>query len=163
MKETTEEDYRLAISVEERKCCLTYSELSTTKENRQDYPNKELLTNKFTADDTGDANKEIILSTPKQTQLFPSESSKIVKTEINRYRQFFIFISNNKKIAWQSWEGINKHSTAVHHKKFERNQEKCYSLDRSHSKSWFSMWGSFGCKVCQWHGKRNAGYQRMVQ
>jgi hypothetical protein len=99
MKETTEEDYRLAISVEERKCCLTYSELSTTKENRQDYPNKELLTNKFTADDTGDANKEIILSTPKQTQLFPSESSKIVKTEINRYRQFFIFISNNKKIA----------------------------------------------------------------
>jgi hypothetical protein len=72
---TTEEDYRFALSVEERKCCVTYSELSTSKEYRQDYPNKELLTSKFTADDTGDSNKAILLSPPKQTQLFPSESS----------------------------------------------------------------------------------------
>ena len=41
---TTEEDYRFAISVEERKFCVTYSEMSTSKDNRQDYPNKELLT-----------------------------------------------------------------------------------------------------------------------
>ncbi len=53
---------------------------------------------------------------------------------------------------------INKHSTTVYHKKFERNQEKYHSVDRSHSKSWFGMWGSFGCKVCQWHRNGNAGY-----
>jgi hypothetical protein len=29
----TEEDYRLAASVEMRKCCVTFSELSTSKEN----------------------------------------------------------------------------------------------------------------------------------
>jgi hypothetical protein len=39
--------------------------MSTSKGNRQDYPNKELLAREFTADDTGDANKTILLSTPK--------------------------------------------------------------------------------------------------
>jgi hypothetical protein len=57
----TEEDYRFALSVEERKCCVTYSEMSTLKDNRQDYTNKELLTGEFTADDTGDANKAVLL------------------------------------------------------------------------------------------------------
>ncbi len=32
----TEEDYRLAVSLEERKCAVTFSELSTSKENRED-------------------------------------------------------------------------------------------------------------------------------
>jgi hypothetical protein len=62
---TTEEDYRFALSIEEGKCCVNYSEMSTSKDYRQYYPNKELLTSKFTADDTGDANKAILLSTPK--------------------------------------------------------------------------------------------------
>jgi hypothetical protein len=78
---TTEEDNRFAISVEERKCCVIYSEMSTSKNNREDYSNKELLTGKFTADDNGDANKANLLSTTNQTQLFPSESFKIVGTE----------------------------------------------------------------------------------
>jgi hypothetical protein len=39
----TEEDCRFALSVEERKCCVTYSEMSTFKDNRQDYPNEEVL------------------------------------------------------------------------------------------------------------------------
>jgi hypothetical protein len=43
-----------------------------------------LLTSEFTADDTGDANKAILLSTPKQTLLSKVESSKIVKTEITK-------------------------------------------------------------------------------
>jgi hypothetical protein len=62
---TTEEDYRFALSVEERKYCLTYSEMSMFKDNRQDYPNKEVLTSKFTPDDTEDTNKAILHSTPK--------------------------------------------------------------------------------------------------
>ena len=64
-KGTTEEDYRFALAVEERKCCVTYSEMSTFKDNRQDYPNKEILTSEFRPDDTDDANNAILLSTPK--------------------------------------------------------------------------------------------------
>jgi hypothetical protein len=96
---TTEEDYRFALLVEERKCCVSYSQMSTSKDNRQDYPNEELLTDKFIADDTGDANKAILLSTLKRTQLFPSESSKIVRTEINRYKDNSLYLSpTNKKL-----------------------------------------------------------------
>ena len=65
-EETTEEDYRFGLTVEERKFCVTYSEMSTFKDNRQDYPNEEVLTSKFTLDDTDDANKAILHSTPKQ-------------------------------------------------------------------------------------------------
>jgi hypothetical protein len=43
----------LHYSVEERKCCVTFSEMSTFKDDRQDYQNKEMLTSKFTPDDTG--------------------------------------------------------------------------------------------------------------
>ncbi len=64
-EETTEEDYRFALAVEERKCCVTYSEMSTFKDNRQDYPNKEMLKSEFRPDDTDDANNAICLSTPK--------------------------------------------------------------------------------------------------
>jgi hypothetical protein len=67
---TTEEDYRLALSVEERKYCATYSDMLTFKDNRQDYPNKEVLTSKFTPEDTEDANKAILHSTPTQNQIF---------------------------------------------------------------------------------------------
>jgi hypothetical protein len=38
---TTEEDYRFAIAVEERRCCITYSEMSTFKDNRQDTQTKK--------------------------------------------------------------------------------------------------------------------------
>jgi hypothetical protein len=57
---TTEEDYRFPLAVEETKCCLTYSEMSTFKEDRQDYPNEEILTSEFRADDTDDANNPIL-------------------------------------------------------------------------------------------------------
>jgi hypothetical protein len=101
---TTEEDYRFALSVEERKCCVTYSEMSTFKDNRQDYPNKEVLTSKYTPDDTEDANKAILYSTPKRTQLFPSESSKIVRTEINRYKDNTLDLSPTTKKLHYSLE-----------------------------------------------------------
>ncbi len=52
--------------------------MSTFKDDRQDYPNKEMLTSEFRPDDTDDTNNAILLSTLKRTQLFPSESSKIV-------------------------------------------------------------------------------------
>jgi hypothetical protein len=83
---TNEEDYRFDLAVEERKCCVTYSEMSTFKDDRQDYPNKEMLTTEFRPDDTDDAHISNCLSTPTRTQLFPSESSKIVRTEIIRYK-----------------------------------------------------------------------------
>jgi hypothetical protein len=69
---TTKEDYRFALSVEERKCCVTYSEMTSFKDNRQDYPNEQDLRSKYTHDDTEDANTPILHSTPTQTQLFPS-------------------------------------------------------------------------------------------
>jgi hypothetical protein len=64
---TTEEDYRFALAVEERKCCVTYSQMSTFKDHTQYYPNKEMLTSEFRPDDTDDANNANLLSTPKQT------------------------------------------------------------------------------------------------
>jgi hypothetical protein len=67
--------------------------MSTFKDYRQDYPNKEMSTSKFRPDDTDDANNAILLTTPKQAQLFPSESSKIVRTEINRYKDNSLFLS----------------------------------------------------------------------
>jgi hypothetical protein len=78
--------------------------MSTFKDNRQDYPNKEMLQSKFTSDDTNDANKAILLSTPKQTQLFPSESSKIVRTEINRYKDNSLYLSPTTKKIHDSLE-----------------------------------------------------------
>ncbi len=101
---TTEEDSRFALSVEERKCCVTYSEMSTFKDNRQDYPNKEVLTTEFTPDDTEDANKAILHSTRTRTQLFPSESSKIVRTEINRYKDNSYYLSPTTKKLHDSLE-----------------------------------------------------------
>ncbi len=56
-----------------------------------------MLTSKFTPDDNDDANKAILHSTPKQTQLFPSESSKIVRTEINRYKDNSLYLSPTTK------------------------------------------------------------------
>jgi hypothetical protein len=44
----------------------------------------KLLTSEVGPDDTDVGNIAILLSTPKRAQLFPSESSKIVQTEINR-------------------------------------------------------------------------------
>jgi hypothetical protein len=41
---TIEEDYKFALTVEERKCCVTYSEMSTFKDYRQDNQNKDMLT-----------------------------------------------------------------------------------------------------------------------
>jgi len=90
---TTEEDCSLALLLEEKKCCVTYSELSTSKENRRDYTNKELLTSEFTADDADNANKTILCSPPKRTQSFPSESSNIVRTEINKYKDNSLYLS----------------------------------------------------------------------
>jgi hypothetical protein len=101
---TTEEDYRFALAVEERKCCVTYPEMSTFKDNRHDYPNKEMLTSKFRPDDTDDANNTNLLSTPKQTQLFPSESIKIVRTEINRYNDDSLYLSPTTKKLHDSLE-----------------------------------------------------------
>ena len=71
--------------------------MSTFKDYRQDYPNKEMLTSKFRPDDTDDANNAILLSTPKWAQLFPSESSKIVRTEINGYKDNSLFLSPTTK------------------------------------------------------------------
>jgi hypothetical protein len=71
--------------------------MSTFKDNRQDYPNEEVLTSKFTLDDTDDANKAILHSTPKQNQLFPSESSTIVRTEIERYKDNYLYLSPTTK------------------------------------------------------------------
>jgi hypothetical protein len=90
---TSEEDYRFALSVEERKCCVTYSEMLIFKDNRQDHPNEEMLTCKFTPDDSKDAKKAILHSTPTQTQLFSSESSKFVRTEISRYKDNSLYLS----------------------------------------------------------------------
>jgi hypothetical protein len=47
--------------------------MSTFKDGRQDYPNKEMLSSEFRPDDTDGANNANLLSTPKQTQLFPYE------------------------------------------------------------------------------------------
>ncbi len=72
--------------------CVSYSETSTFKDDRQDYPNEETLSSKFRPDDTDDANNANLLSTPKWTQFFPSESSKIVRAEINRYKDNSLYL-----------------------------------------------------------------------
>ncbi len=78
--------------------------MSSFKDYRQDYPNKEMLTSKFGPDVPHDANNSILLSTPKQAQLLPSESSKIVRTEINRYKDNSVFLSPITKKLYDSLE-----------------------------------------------------------
>jgi hypothetical protein len=79
---TIEEDYQVAISVEETDCCVNfYSELSTSKENIND-DTLDLLTCEFAADDIDDANNVILHSPPKPTQLFPWDTPDIVRAEI---------------------------------------------------------------------------------
>jgi hypothetical protein len=78
--------------------------MSTFKDNRQDYPKEQALTSKFTPDDTGDANKAILHSTPTQTQLFPSKSSKVVRTEINRCKDNSLYLSPTTKKMHDSLE-----------------------------------------------------------
>jgi hypothetical protein len=56
-----------------------------------------MLTSKFRPDDTDDAKNAILLSTPKQAQLFPLETSKIVKTKINRSKDNSLFLSPTTK------------------------------------------------------------------
>jgi hypothetical protein len=112
---TTEEDYRERI--EERKCCVTYSEMSTFKDHTQDYPNKEILTGEFRPDDTDDANNANLLSTPKRTQLFPSESSEIVRTEINRYKDNSLYLSPTTKTLHDSLEKASIKSQQLYNTK----------------------------------------------
>jgi hypothetical protein len=50
---TTEEDYKLAVLVEETNCCVTFAEFSKSKENTNEEQN-DLLMCKFTADDNDD-------------------------------------------------------------------------------------------------------------
>ncbi len=52
-----------------------------------------MLMSEFTADENDDANKSILHSQPKPTQLFPLESSNIVRTEINRYKDNSLYLS----------------------------------------------------------------------
>ena len=75
----TEEDCRFALSVEERKCCVTYSEMSTFKDDRQDYPNKEMLTSKVRPEDTDDRNNAILLFTPNELNCFHRNHPKLCK------------------------------------------------------------------------------------
>ncbi len=79
--------------------------MSTFKDHTwQDYPNKEMLTSEFRPDVKDDANNANLLSTPKWTQLFPSESSKIVRTEINRYKANSLYLSPTTKNLHDSLE-----------------------------------------------------------
>ncbi len=64
---TNEENYQVAVSVEETNCCVNFSEFSTSKENIHD-DTTDLLTCEFTADDIDDANNLILHSPPKPTQ-----------------------------------------------------------------------------------------------
>jgi hypothetical protein len=121
---TTEEDYRFALTVEEGKCCVTYSEMSTFKDHTQDYPNKEMLTSEFRPDDMDDANNANLLSTPKRTPLFSSESSKIVRTEINRCKDNSLYLSPTTKILHDSLEKASIKSQRLYTTKSLRETRK---------------------------------------
>ena len=83
----------------------TYLPKSTSfVSTRTDLAGKLFLTSEFTPDDTEDANKAILHSTTTRTQLFPSESSKILKTEINRYKDNSLYLSPTTKKLHDSLE-----------------------------------------------------------
>jgi hypothetical protein len=98
--------------------------MSTFKENRQDYPSEEVLTSKFSPDDTEDANKAILHSTPTGTQLFPSESSKIVRTEINRYKDSSLYLSPTTKKMHDSLEKASVNSQPLYNTNILRETRK---------------------------------------
>jgi hypothetical protein len=98
--------------------------MSTFKDYRQDYPNKEMLISKFRPDVTHDANNAILLSTPKQAQLLPSESSKIVRTEINRYKDNSLFLSPTPKKLHDSLEKATIKSQRLYTTKSLRENRK---------------------------------------
>jgi hypothetical protein len=96
----------------------------------------KLLTSKGRPDDTDVGNIAILLSTPKQAQLFPLESSKIVRTEINRYKDNSLFLSPTTKKLHDSLEKASRKSQPLYTTKSLRaTRTKYYSVDRSHSKS----------------------------
>jgi hypothetical protein len=98
--------------------------MSTFKDYRQDYPNKEMLTSKFRPDVTHDANNAILLSTPKQDHLLPSKSSKIVRTEINRYKDNSLFLSPTTKKLHDSLEKASIKSQQLYTTKSLRETRK---------------------------------------
>ncbi len=133
--------------------------MSTFKDHTQDYPNKEMLTSEFRSDYTDDANNANLLSTPKRTQLFSYESSKIVRTEISRYKDNSLHLSPTTKKLHDSLEKAPINSQRPYTTKSLRETRKnIISVNRLHSKSWLGTGGTFGFKVCQWDGKGNAGY-----
>jgi hypothetical protein len=83
-----------------------------------------MLTSKFRPDDTDDANNAILLSTPKQTQLFPSELSKIVRTEINRYKDDSLYLSPTTKKMHDSLEKASMKSQQLYTTKSLRETRK---------------------------------------
>jgi hypothetical protein len=106
--------------------------MSTFKDHTQDYPNKEMLTSEFRPDDMNDANNANLLSTPKQTELFPSESSKIVRTEINRYKDNSLYLSPTTKKLHDSFEKASIKSQRLYTTKSLRETRKniIQSIDR---------------------------------
>jgi hypothetical protein len=83
-----------------------------------------MSTSKFRPDDTDGANNAILLSTPKQTQLFPSESSKIVRTEINRYNNNSLYLSPTTKKLHDSLEKASRKSQPLYTTKSLRETRK---------------------------------------
>ncbi len=95
-----------------------------------------MSTSEFRPDDTDDANNEILLSIPKQTQLFPSESSKIVRTEINRYKDNALYLSPTTTTLHDSLEKASIKSQRLYTtNSLRETRKKQYSVNRSHSKS----------------------------
>jgi hypothetical protein len=156
-KGTTEEDYRFGLTVEDRKFCVTYSEMSTFKDSWQDYPNKEKLTSKFRPDDTDDANTAMLLSIPKQAQLFPSESSNIVRTEINRYKDNSLFLSPTTKKMHDSLEKASIKSQPLYTTKSLRGTRKNIIQLIDHILN-HDLVQEAPLAARLWTGKRNAGY-----
>jgi hypothetical protein len=110
--------------------------VSTFKDHTQDYPNKEMLTSEFRSDYTDDANNANLLSTPKRTQLFSYESSKIVRTEISRYKDNSLHLSPTTKKLHDSLEKAPINSQRPYTTKSLRETRKnIISVNRLHSKS----------------------------
>jgi hypothetical protein len=83
-----------------------------------------LLTCEFTADDTDDANKSILHSPQKPTQLFPQESPDIARTEIKRYKDNLLYLSPTSHRLHDSIKKASKSTQPRYNKNSLREARK---------------------------------------
>jgi hypothetical protein len=121
---TTEEDYKLALSVEKSNCCVTFSEFFTSKHNTgddaielmtQELAVDEDQTDSFTCAFTADYVDDATFQTPqKSKQGYLGEGAECVETDMRQCQGNSLFLSPTAQKLQGSIEKATKDTQAVY-------------------------------------------------